>query len=395
MITILDINNFWSPSGGGVRSYHLRKMDFYRHRQDVRLIFAMQDSRNWTEKISDSLIIEHVKSFKIPGQWEYRFIWKPWVIRRLYQKFQPDLVEVGSPYWLPVAARWARWGLAKKPRLLGFWHADFPVTYVRRFFDEHVPWIAPCMEWLVWWYARWAYACYARIMVSSCEIMARMMEHKLLNLHWVPLGVDIDLFHPNRRDDQLVRELKAGRPERLTIFFPHRLTEEKGALTLIEAYPELCERLGCEPAIVFAGRGNQQELVLQAVERYEHMRYIGFLDRPEEVARYTASCDIGLAMSAWETFGLAILEAMACGQALVGADRGAAKEHIETAQCGLTIAPGEPHLLAEALCTMVNSERLKEYGQSARRYAEDFTWPAGFTRQLNLYQELMQKEEDG
>ena len=41
MFTIVDFNNFWSPSGGGVRRYHLQKMAFYEHQKEGLSVFVM------------------------------------------------------------------------------------------------------------------------------------------------------------------------------------------------------------------------------------------------------------------------------------------------------------------------------------------------------------------
>jgi len=96
-MVILDLNNFWSPSGGGVRRYHLEKMAHYKDRTDVRLVFVMPDKRRYTEYPGPGLVIEHVSALKIPGHWDYRFIWNPRLIRTLIRKHEPDIVEVGSP----------------------------------------------------------------------------------------------------------------------------------------------------------------------------------------------------------------------------------------------------------------------------------------------------------
>lgn len=389
MLTILDCNNFWSPSGGGVRRYHLERMAFYRNLPGVRLVFLMQDSRTFTEEISPSLVIEHVTAFKIPGEWDYRFIYNPSVIRRYLKKHSPDLVEVGSPYWLPIAVRWACRGLPKVPHLLGFWHADFPVTYVKRGFSHIHPLLGKWGESLAWAYSRWAFCKYKAIQVSSCEVMARMLDRGLHMLHWVPLGVDVELFHPRKRDESLVQKLKAGNPDRLTIFFPHRLTEEKGVPTLLAAYPILCEKLGIEPAIVFASIGPYKEQVLEAAKRWPHIQYIGFVNGAEEMARWYASTDMGLALSAWETFGLSILEGMASGQVFVGANQGAAKEHVESSGCGHVVPQDHPQALADAIVDIVNSRSIHGCSHKARAFAEQFTWKACFERQRQLYDSIM------
>lgn len=389
MITVLDCNNFWSPSGGGVRRYHLERMAFYKHRTDVRVVFLMQDATTFTEEISPSLIIEHVKAFKIPGEWDYRFIWQPWLVRPYLQKYQPELVEVGSPYWLPIAVRWATWGLKKKPHLLGFWHADFPVTYVNRGFSHIHPLFGKLGESLAWAYSRWAFAGYKAIQVSSCEIMARMLKHGLRCLHWIPLGVDVQQFQPAKRDPELVAKLKAGDPKRLTIFFPHRLTEEKGVPTLLAAYPLLCERLGLEPAIVFASIGPYKDQILEATQKWKHIQYIGFVNGIDDMARWYASTDMGLALSSWETFGLSILEGMASGQVFVGADRGAAKEHVETSGCGRIVPQDSPERLAAAICELVENGEIPTGSIKARAFAEQYTWSACFERQVALYQKVI------
>ena len=98
--TIVDFNNFWSPSGGGVRRYHLQKMDFYKNlEQEVLLVFVMPSDKTWTEKISESLIIEHVKAFRFPGNWEYRFMWKKSQIKPVLQIPTPNYRSGFSLYF--------------------------------------------------------------------------------------------------------------------------------------------------------------------------------------------------------------------------------------------------------------------------------------------------------
>jgi len=364
-------------------------MEHFRSQEEFKIVFLMQDSSTYTEEISPGLIIEHVRAFKIPGGWEYRFLWEPWILRKYYRKYRPDLIEIGSPYWLPMAARWATIGLAKKPQLLGFWHADFPVTYVRRGFAHIHSQIGKAAEALAWLYARWAYSDYRILQASSCEIMARMMRKGLTRVHWIPLGVDTQLFHPEKSDPKLIQQLKAGDPQRLTIFFPHRLTAEKGVPMLLDAYPLVCEALGHEPALVFASVGPCKDLVEDAVKHYKHIRYIGFVKGTNEMARWYASTELGLALSAWETFGLSILESMASGQVLVGANAGAAREHIETAGSGSVLPSMNAQSLADAIVAIARKGNLRDQKKLSRKYAEQFTWDACFNRQKKLYLSLL------
>ena len=390
MFTIVDFNNFWSPSGGGVRRYHLQKMAFYEKlssesEEQVLSVFVMPDSKTFTEKKSDSLVIEHVEAFRFPGKWEYRFLWKPSQIEPVLAKYKPQVIEVGSPYLLPTMVRRAAKKIVPEAVLLSFWHADFPITYVQRpVTNKFGKALGNLSKNVAFWYARQEFKRFDGIQVSCNEVLRRLDRHKLPTSHWIPLGCDIQMFSPSKRDESLVQKLKDGNPDRLTIFFPHRFCEEKGIELLLGAYPILCEKLGCEPALVFAGTGPYLPQVQDAVEKYPHIQYAGFISSIDEMARHYASVDLGLALSGWETFGLSILESMACGNAQIGASTGAAAEHIRESGAGVVLKERTPQALADAIVELYHSD-MAAMKQKARVYAEKFSWADCFKRQLELY----------
>ena len=389
MFTIVDFNNFWSPSGGGVRRYHLQKMAFYEklssESEQVLSVFVMPDSKTFTEKKSDSLVIEHVEAFRFPGKWEYRFLWKPAQIEPVLAKYKPQVIEVGSPYLLPTMVRRAAKKIVPEAVLLSFWHADFPITYVQRpVTNKFGKALGNLSKNVAFWYARQEFKRFDGIQVSCNEVLRRLDRHKLPTSHWIPLGCDIQMFSPSKRDESLVQKLKDSNPDRLTIFFPHRFCEEKGIELLLGAYPILCEKLGCEPALVFAGTGPYLPQVQEAVEKYPHIQYAGFISSIDEMARHYASVDLGLALSGWETFGLSILESMACGNAQIGASTGAAAEHIRESGAGVVLKERTPQALADAIVELYHSD-MAAMKQKARVYAEKFSWADCFKRQLELY----------
>jgi alpha-1,6-mannosyltransferase len=105
------------------------------------------------------------------------------------------------------------------------------------------------------------------------------------------------------------------------------------------------------------------------------------------MAKIYASVDLGLALSGWETFGLSILESMACGNAQIGASTGAAAEHVRNSGAGRILKERSPRALAETIIELYHSDMLA-LKQKARAYAEKFSWDECFKRQLNLYQEI-------
>ena len=394
MFTIVDFNNFWSPSGGGVRRYHLQKMSFYKTQKDVLSVFVMPDSKSYTEKFSDSLIIEHVEAFRFPGNWEYRFIWKQSQIQPVLKKYKPDVIEVGSPYILPTVVRMAARKIVPHAALLSFWHADFPITYVERPVTNKLgKSLGKFCRKIAFWYARQEFKHYDGVQVSCKEVMNRLDKNGLPKSRWIPLGCDIEMFNPQKYDEELAQKLKDGNSDRLTIFFPHRFCEEKGIELLLDAYDILSQKLNCEPALVLAGTGPYLPQVKEAVQKHPRIQYAGFIKSAEEMARYYSSVDLGLALSGWETFGLSILESMACGNAQVGASTGAAAEHVLESGAGVILKKRTPKSLAEAIIKLYQSD-LKQKKLKARAYAEKFSWDDCFKRQLEIYKQIANQKRN-
>lgn len=388
---IVDFNNFWSPSGGGVRRYHLERMKFYGKRDDATLVFVQNDSRTFTENVSESLVIEHRKAFRFPGNWEYRFLWKQKDIRPYLEKYRPDIIEVGSPYILPKAVAKAAENVSRNSILTAFWHADFPVTYVRRFFEKwSLSKTARFAESVAFSYAKASFRNYRKLEASSHEVLDRIKRNGFAKdrLEWIPLGVDLQTFRPEARDESLVQEMKDGDPNRLTIFFPHRFCDEKGLRLFLLAYPILCKELNSEPAVLFAGTGPDLPKVREAAKKYRHIRYEGFINGTGEMAKRYASTDLSLALSGWETFGLSILESLACGDALIAASTGAAAEHLRASGAGVLLKERTPQALADSIIQIskMNMANLKRH---AVEYAKKFSWQSCFERQLSLYHELL------
>jgi phosphatidyl-myo-inositol alpha-mannosyltransferase len=110
------------------------------------------------------------------------------------------------------------------------------------------------------------------------------------------------------------------RDGRVNILFLGRLEARKGAMTLLQAYAELC-RSGPPVRLMFAG-GGPERTALERFVRDRGVANIIFLGRIEQadVASCYATCDIFCAPSLYaEGFGIVLAEAMACGKPIVAA----------------------------------------------------------------------------
>jgi alpha-1,6-mannosyltransferase len=393
VLTVLDVNNFWSPTGGGVRRYELEKARVLGSRGDVRFVFALPGKETRSEDRGNNVVFEHLAS--MPSRGEYRSIVTSGGLREVFQRHRPDVIEVGEPIFLPPLVQRAVRGLDPQPALVGFWHADFPRTYTGLGMRLIHPRLEPIGERFGWAWMRRAFRNFDAVFVASRWVGDNLMANGIQRLYYTPLGVDAQTFSPSRRDEQLRERFCAGEPQRAVLVFPHRFSEEKGLRNMLRAYELLRERVRPQPALVFAGTGPEQASVEQAVREHEHVHFVGYLDSREELARHFASSDICPCLSKFETFGLSTAEALVSGIAVVAANEGCAGELVERSGGGLTVPYNDSQALADAIAALIEEGRLRERGQRGRAFAERLTWDATFERELEFYREILEHKHRG
>ncbi len=117
-----------------------------------------------------------------------------------------------------------------------------------------------------------------------------------------------------------------------------------------------------------------------------------FLDWVEDSAPLLSALDVFVSPSHSESFGLAILEALANGAAVVATETEGAKELIEHDISGKLVPINQPHKIAEAVCEFLNDEtmhrRLTENAEQSAREKFDLTRMIEETE--NLYREILE-----
>ena len=188
------------------------------------------------------------------------------------------------------------------------------------------------------------------------------------NVLTVPLGVDLDVFHPDRFCAELRRHWAA--PDQLLLVHCGRLSLEKRADRSIETVAALRHQ-GVDARLLVVGEGPMRARLKRQAARLP-VDFTGFVDDREKVAGLLASADVALAPGPHETFGLAALEALACGTPAV-VSRTSALTEILCADSGVC-ADNEADALARAVSAIVGRPEAQRR-RAARRRAEHFTWP--------------------
>ena len=152
-----------------------------------------------------------------------------------------------------------------------------------------------------------------------------------------------------------------------------RLTEQKGFTYLLEAFRQVRQRRKVELWVL--GEGELDSALKQKAEALsvgEAVRWLGFRRNPY---KYMAAADVFVLSSLWEGFGNVLVEAMACGTAVVSTDCPYGPSEIITdGEDGLLVPPANPSALAQAILRVLEDRRLREklIGNGFRR-AEDFS----------------------
>jgi glycosyltransferase involved in cell wall biosynthesis len=124
----------------------------------------------------------------------------------------------------------------------------------------------------------------------------------------------------------------------------------------------------------------------------DHKKYVSFLGRvdDDQLRQEYANCDIFVAPSRFESFGLMLVEAMIFEKPVVCADIGGMSEIVNDGNTGVLVPPDDAQALAAALFRLIDSPELRvEMGQLGRKvYDERFTVNAMARGAERVYQGL-------
>ena len=111
-------------------------------------------------------------------------------------------------------------------------------------------------------------------------------------------------------------------------------------------------------------------------------------DRTVPLPRANQEAWVSVLPSWGEAFGLVLLEAMACGTPVVGANREAIPEVVDSPRVGRLFDGDEPRALADALLEALDLARDPATAAACRARAEQFPWSSTVERYIALYEEL-------
>ena len=345
---IVDVNEFYSPTGGGVRTYIDRKIGIMSDLGHELIVLAA-GTEDWIDDRPGGGRVHYVRSPKLPFDSNYGLFWDREAVTRLLDDYDPDVVECSSP-WRPAwfVGEWH--GRAVKSF---FMHNDNMAAYAQRWFEgvaSHDR-IERAFAWYTRYMARFLdlYDC---VVTNGPALEKRLRARGLRIDAAMPLGIERGHFSPTFRDERLRQALLAqcGLPEDgLLLLGLGRHHPEKRWPMVIDAV----ERAGATLSVglILLGQGVDTDRMEKRIAGSPHIRLFRPVYERERLARIMASCDALIHGSEAEPFGLVASEAMASGLPLIVPDTGGCAE-VADPHCAELYTARDAIACAEAITRM-------------------------------------------
>lgn len=213
-------------------------------------------------------------------------------------------------------------------------------------------------------------------------------------------GVDTRRYRPARDDAERRRDRAAfGLGDHFTILTIGGIEPRKGSLTLLEGFaqlrrvaPELDARLVVAGgATLFDYRGEVERFHARVASLGvgAAVRELGTL-ADGEIERLYRAADVFAFPSTKEGFGLAALEALACGLPVVASDLDALSTFLEDGRSALLVRVGDPGALGAALARVGREPSTRDRLRAAGlRVASDYTWDRAAATHEDAYRKLL------
>jgi alpha-1,6-mannosyltransferase len=305
-------------------------------------------------------------------------------LRRIVDRERPDVIEIGSlllaPWLVALAARGRH-----MPRVV-FYHENLER---RLAFPRGA---APAWREL----SRGPLRAYIRAVSATSDVGVAASDSMIDDLAdagvgdvaRIPLGVDLQRFSATRRRYAAATRAVIGIPAHgPLVAYVGRLAAEKELTLLLRAWPVIENRSSA--TLVVMGEGPLEPTVRRMATGNRIVVHPFERDRGN-VADVLAAADVFVSPGTIETFGLAALEAMACGTPVVAPDSGGAGELVGRSGGGRRFRGGSADSLVATVCELLDDPtRLALLGRVARRYVErEHDWNRAFDDLFALYARL-------
>lgn len=242
------------------------------------------------------------------------------------------------------------------PHLFGttaFTEASLPVATVVWLAERPIP----------RWYRRAAF--HAISESTKADLVSRGVDSRSIRV--ILPGVDAEWLAPATGE---------GRFPKPTFLYVGRLKRYKKIDTVLQAIAAVRAE-GMDVRLKIAGRGDDRDRLERIVGRLglgEEVQFLGFVSEDEKRTLLRRAWSL-VFPSAKEGWGIANVEAAACGTPAIASDSPGLRESVRDGQTGILVPHGDVRALAEAMKSLALAPaQVERLGRAARRFAETLSW---------------------
>ncbi len=346
---IVDVCAFYSPQGGGVRTYVEQKLRIGPALGHEIVILAPGDEDAVIERGPGARIMT-LKSPRFPLDRKYWYFNEAPRLHAALDALAPDFVEATSPWRSAgLVADWA----SPTPRSLVM-HADPLSAYAYRWLGDVFSRETIDRQFSVFWeHLRRSSRRYDYVVCANSDLSRRLADGGVKHTVTIPMGVEANRFSPIHRDPALRARLLADcdLPESAALLLGiGRLAPEKRWPMVIDAVSMASQQSPI--GLVMLGEGREYRTILRHIAGNPHVR----LFEPERdraaFARIMASADALVHGCEAETFCMTAAEARASGVPVIVPDAGGAADHARDG-AGRIYSAADVHSAAGAIRDVV------------------------------------------
>lgn len=334
-------------------------------------LFSLEKNYNQNyQNVENFTLIEagqYIKDKKFKAIHKLVTFTKIFRLKRIINQYKPDVVHAhyASSYGLIGAL------CGFRPYILSVWGSDV--------YDF------PQQNWLFRSIIQFNLKMADQILSTSNVMRAETKKYTDKSILVTPFGVDTALF----------KKKDAKKKQRKIIIGTVKTLEEKyGIDTLISTFAILCERNPSkEMELRIAGSGNKAGKYKEQVKGLNLEDKVFFDGRipNTSVPSYINQMDVYLALSRFESFGVAIVEAMACEVPVVVSNVGGLSEVVDNNVTGFIVPKENPYEAAVAVEKIISDKKIAvEMGRMGRQRVENlYQWDKNVDNMINIYTNIL------
>ena len=395
-VALISFHSFLKP--GGVKRHILGLYGEFKKRGIETKIIVPR--RNWRENYGKDVILLGT-SFPINfggAQSDFDINFNPLAIEEVLKKEKFDILHfhnLGFPSTLQILASPP---VSSTLNILTF-HANIKGSkFLKRF---------PSFLYLLNKIVQWKIDGIIGVAPLTLKTFKNYKGSKIV----IPNGIDLEKFNPKvpklkKFSDSKINPFDKLRvnPEqrrRINILFVGRIEERKGLIYLLKAFKILTQKLGggwvaSNLRLIIVGEGELKKQCQNYVKE-NNLKEVYFEEAKtgKELVSYYNSCDIFCAPSIFgESFGLVLLEAMACKKPVVAFANQGYLELLKGKKGRILAKNRDFRDLAKKIEILIKNPKLrKEMGEWGIREAKKYSWPKIADQILGFYK-ICQKQKE-